>query len=157
MAVRTMQRAAPVVPVPLAPAVGWLEWLLPLALTALAYAVAGAIALVLGVPPSCASPLSPAAGIALASVLVYGWRMLGGVAVGALAVHRIRSCCNAHGCPCRASGLSKRRTRGAGPMRRAAAKRRRSLRRKATEPTTRRSRIEASPVPLPGAACAIRR
>nr|HET7857626.1 CHASE domain-containing protein [Caldimonas sp.] len=81
-----MQRAAPVVPVPLAPASGWVEWLLPLALTALAYAVAGAIALVLGVPPGWASPLSPAAGVALASVLVYGWRMLGGVAVGAFAV-----------------------------------------------------------------------
>ncbi|HZW73372.1 MAG TPA: CHASE domain-containing protein, partial [Caldimonas sp.] len=32
------------------------------------------------------SPLNPAAGIALASVIVFGWRMLGGVAVGALAV-----------------------------------------------------------------------
>jgi PAS domain S-box-containing protein len=81
-----MQRAAPAVPVPIAPSVGWAEWLLPLALTALAYAVVGAIALVLGVPPSCASPLNPAAGIALASVIVFGWRMLGGVAVGALAV-----------------------------------------------------------------------
>ncbi len=81
-----MQRAAPVVPVPIVPPVGWVEWLLPLALTALAVALAGTVALVLGMPPSCASPLDPAAGIALASVLVYGWRMLGGVAVGALAV-----------------------------------------------------------------------
>jgi len=81
-----MQRAAPVVPVSIAPPAGWVEWLLPLALTALAVAVAGAIALVLGVSPSRASPLSPAAGIALAGVLVYGWRMLGGVAIGALAV-----------------------------------------------------------------------
>ena len=38
-----MQRAAPVVPVPIAPSMGWAEWLLPLALTALAYAVVGAI------------------------------------------------------------------------------------------------------------------
>ncbi|MBV9889421.1 MAG: MASE1 domain-containing protein, partial [Rhizobacter sp.] len=81
-----MQRAAPVVPVPIAPPVGWLEWLLPLALTALAVAIAGALALVLGMPPSCASLLDPAAAVALASVLVYGWRMLGGVGLGALAV-----------------------------------------------------------------------
>jgi len=81
-----MQRAASAVSVPVAPSAGWLEWLLPLALTALAYAIAGATALVLGMPPSRASPLSPAAGIALASVVVYGWRMLGGVAIGALAV-----------------------------------------------------------------------
>src|SRR5689334_17569946 len=81
-----MQRAASSVSVPVAPPAGWIEWLLPLALTALAYALAGATALALGMPPSCASPLSPAAGIALASVVVYGWRMLGGVAIGALAV-----------------------------------------------------------------------
>jgi PAS domain S-box-containing protein len=65
---------------------GRIEWLLPLALTALAVAIAGLTAFPLGVAPSCASPLSPAAGIALASVLVYGWRMLGGVALGSLAV-----------------------------------------------------------------------
>src|SRR5690348_13044155 len=81
-----MQRAASAVPVPVAPPSGWIEWLLPLALTALAYAIAGTTAFALGAPPSCASPLSPAAGIALASVVVYGWRMLGGVAIGALAV-----------------------------------------------------------------------
>ena len=34
-----------------------------------------------------ASPLYPAAGIALASVLVYGWRMLGAVALGAFCVN----------------------------------------------------------------------
>jgi len=82
-----MSRAAPVVSAPIAVSdAGWLEWLLPLILTALACAAAGLTTLALASPPSYASPLSPSAGIALASVLVFGWRMLGGVAVGAFLV-----------------------------------------------------------------------
>ncbi|HEX4234228.1 MAG TPA: CHASE domain-containing protein [Caldimonas sp.] len=65
------------------------EWLVRLTWTALAVAAAGMATLALGVASSCASPLSPAAGIALAAVLVYGWRMLGGVAVGTIAAQLV--------------------------------------------------------------------
>jgi PAS domain S-box-containing protein len=60
---------------------------LALAGTALAYAVMGWAALWLSIPPSYASPLYPAAGVALACVLVYGFRVLPGVALGAFAVN----------------------------------------------------------------------
>ena len=61
----------------------WLHWGAPLALTALAYAaVAVLVALAVALPADQASPLNPAPGIALASVLVYGRRMLLGVAAG---------------------------------------------------------------------------
>src|SRR5437762_3116635 len=63
----------------------WIAWGLPLALTALAYFVTGWGAMKLAIPPAFASPLYPAAGIALASALVFGRRMLVGVAVGAIA------------------------------------------------------------------------
>ena len=66
---------------------GWVQWALPLGLTALAYFGAGLAALKLPIPPEFASPLYPAAGIALASVLVFGRRMLVGVGLGALAVN----------------------------------------------------------------------
>ena len=69
-----------------APPVAWLHWGLPLGLTTLACALAGFAALTLALPPSYAALLQPAAGIALASVLVYGWRMLIGVGLGALVV-----------------------------------------------------------------------
>ena len=58
-----------------------------MAMTALAYALTGVLALQLAIPPGFASPLYPSAGIALASVLVYGWRMLPGVALGSLLVN----------------------------------------------------------------------
>ena len=61
-------------------------WAVPLALTTIAYVAAGLAALSLQIAPGYGSPLAPAAGIALASVLVYGRRMLGGVALGALAL-----------------------------------------------------------------------
>ena len=66
---------------------GWLHWLIPLVATGVAYFGTGLAALALAIPPSFASPLYPAAGVALASVLVYGWRMLGGVALGAVGVN----------------------------------------------------------------------
>ncbi len=56
-------------------------------LTALAYAAAGKIALLLAIPPGFATPLYPGAGLALAVALVYGWRALPGVALGAFAVN----------------------------------------------------------------------
>ena len=65
----------------------WARWGLPFALTSLAYVAAGMLALFLAIPAGYASPLYPAAGIALASVLVYGRRMIGAVALGAFLVN----------------------------------------------------------------------
>ena len=59
------------------------RWWLPLALTALAYPGTGAVTLLLVLPAGYASPLFPAAGVALASVLIYGRNALVGVAVSA--------------------------------------------------------------------------
>ena len=56
-------------------------------LTALAYAAVGALALMLAGPPGYASPLYPAAGIALAARLVFGTAALPGVWLGAFAVN----------------------------------------------------------------------
>ena len=84
-----MPRAAASVPAPFAhgrAGSGWLHWLIPLVASGVAYFAVGLASLGLAIPPSFASPLYPAAGVALASVLVYGWRMLGGVALGALGV-----------------------------------------------------------------------
>src|SRR4051794_2530083 len=66
---------------------GWIAWGVPLALTAVAYFLTGWGAMKLAIPPAFASPLYPAAGIALASVLVFGRRMLVGVAIGAIATN----------------------------------------------------------------------
>jgi PAS domain S-box-containing protein len=62
-------------------------WGLALALTWAAYLVTGLLALQLAIPPSYASPLYPSAGIALAAVLVYGWRVVPGVLLGAFCVN----------------------------------------------------------------------
>ena len=56
-------------------------------ITALAYALVGAAALLLAGPPGYASPLYAPAGIALAAVLVYGRAALPGVLLGAFAVN----------------------------------------------------------------------
>ena len=74
---------APASPAPAGPP----HWAVPLGLTTLAYVAAGLAALALAIPPGYPAPLFLAAGIALASVLVYGWRMLIGVGVGALVVN----------------------------------------------------------------------
>ena len=66
---------------------GWARLGLPFALTLLACAAAGQLALLIAIAPGYASPLYPAAGIGLASVLVYGRSMLGAVALGAFLVH----------------------------------------------------------------------
>ncbi|HEX6704530.1 MAG TPA: CHASE domain-containing protein [Albitalea sp.] len=50
---------------------------------ALCYGVVGWVSLRLAIPTRYASPLYPAAGIALACVLTYGWRATAGVAIGA--------------------------------------------------------------------------
>ena len=57
-------------------------WLRPLLVTAIAYALTGWLARLLAIPPGYASPLFPAAGIALAAVLVYGRVAWAGVFIG---------------------------------------------------------------------------
>ncbi len=64
---------------------GGLLW--PVLLTALGYFLVGKVALLLAIPPGYASPLYPSAGLALAATLVYGWRALPGVALGAMAAN----------------------------------------------------------------------
>jgi PAS domain S-box-containing protein len=63
------------------------HWLVPAVLTALAYVLAGKLALLLAVPPSYAAPIYPSAGIALAAVLMHGRAALLGVAAGAFLVN----------------------------------------------------------------------
>jgi PAS domain S-box-containing protein len=64
-----------------------LHWAAALAGTAAAYLLAGLLALQLAIAPSYAAPLYPSAGIALAAVLVYGARVVPGVAIGAFLVN----------------------------------------------------------------------
>ena len=63
-----------------------LHWTVAFALTAVCYVLAGLAALPLAIPPGYASPLYPATGVAIASVLVYGRRMLPAIALGAFGV-----------------------------------------------------------------------
>ena len=51
-------------------------------LVALAYFLGGAIGSLLAIEPSNSSPVWPASGIALAVVLIYGWRVLPGLLIG---------------------------------------------------------------------------
>ncbi len=64
-----------------------LHWRAAFALTLLAYALAGLAALPLAIPPGYATPLYPAAGVALAAVLMFGTRMLPAVAIGSFCVN----------------------------------------------------------------------
>jgi len=64
-----------------------LHWAAAFALTAVCYALTGWAALALAIPPGYASPLYPAAGVAIASVLVFGRRMLPAIALGAVCVN----------------------------------------------------------------------
>ena len=64
-------------------------WLIPSLLTALAYAAAGQLALLLALVPSQAAPIYPSAGIALAAVLVAGRRALPGVLLGSFCVNAL--------------------------------------------------------------------
>ncbi len=66
-------------------------WLQPAAVTAVACTAAGLIALPLVIAPVHQSPLNPAAGVALAAVLVYGRGALGGVALAAFIVGAVAS------------------------------------------------------------------
>ena len=64
-----------------------LHWTIAFALTALGYALAGIAALPLAIPPGYSTPLYPAAGVALASVLLFGRRMLPAVLIGSMCVN----------------------------------------------------------------------
>ena len=68
-----------------------LHWAVASLLTAIAYALAGMAALALAVPPGYASPLYPAAGVALGSVLIFGRRTGPGIALGAFCVNLLVS------------------------------------------------------------------
>ena len=56
-------------------------------LTALAYFLAGRLALLLAIPPGYATAVWPAAGIALASMLMFGYRVWPGVMIGSFCVN----------------------------------------------------------------------
>ena len=62
-------------------------WRAAFALTLLGYLLAGWAGLTMAIPPGYASPLYPAAGVAVAGVLVGGWRVLPAVALGAFGVN----------------------------------------------------------------------
>lgn len=64
-----------------------LHWTAAIALTGVAYALAGALSLWLAVPPSYASALNPSAGVALVCVLLYGWRVVPAVALSAFGLN----------------------------------------------------------------------
>ncbi len=53
----------------------------------IAYALAGLLALQLAIPPGYVSPLYPAAGIALAGVLIYGNRVWPGIFIGSVIIN----------------------------------------------------------------------
>jgi PAS domain S-box-containing protein len=63
--------------------------LLPASAVVLAYAVTGWSGLIFAVPPGYASPFFPAAGVALAAVLVYGPRMAWAVLLGSFAMNAV--------------------------------------------------------------------
>ena len=67
------------------------HWLAALAATSAAYFVVAIVSLKLAIPPGYATPLFPAAGIALASVLMHGKRMTIGVAVASFAATLLMS------------------------------------------------------------------
>jgi PAS domain S-box-containing protein len=64
-----------------------LHWTLASVLVGLLYVACGWLSLLLTVPPGFAAPLYPAAGLALAFALVFGWRVLPAVAVAAIVVN----------------------------------------------------------------------
>ncbi len=74
----------------------WRRAAKPFVLATLACAAAGLAALFLAIPPGYASPLSPAAGIALACVLVYGRSMLGAVLLGSFGVNVVLAAMHGH-------------------------------------------------------------
>ena len=65
-------------------------------MVALAYAGLGVLGLTLAIPPNYASPVFPAAGLAVALVLLFGNRVLPGIAVGSLIINIIVAWRNGH-------------------------------------------------------------
>lgn len=74
-----------------------LAWLVTTLALALAYVACGLLGLQLTIPPNYASPLYPAAGLALVGLVSLGLRHAPGVALGALVVNLISM--HAHGLP----------------------------------------------------------
>jgi len=75
------------------------HWLAAALLTFTFYVLAGLAALPLAIPPGYASPLYPAAGVALASVLLFGRRMLPALALAAVCVNLSLAADPAHPSP----------------------------------------------------------
>src|SRR6267378_4409530 len=65
---------------------GLMSYARPMFVTAIAYFAAGQLALSAGISPSLAGAAWPASGIALACVLLFGWRVWPGVWLGAALV-----------------------------------------------------------------------
>ncbi len=63
------------------------SYIVKLLLLACAYFIAGRLALLLAIPPGFASPVWPAAGIALASILIGGYKYLPAIFLGSLSVN----------------------------------------------------------------------
>lgn len=63
------------------------RWYLRIGLTGLVYWIAGRVALAMALDPGYATPVWPAAGVALCAVLVWGKPMALGVALGSIAVN----------------------------------------------------------------------
>ena len=62
------------------------RWAVIVAVTLVAYVLVGLAGVMLGSTSTLASPMYPAAGVALACVIVYGWRVLPSVALGGFVV-----------------------------------------------------------------------
>ena len=67
------------------------HWVAALAATGVAYFVVAIVSLKLAIPPGYATPLFPAAGIALACVLMYGGRMTIGISIASFAASLLMS------------------------------------------------------------------
>lgn len=66
---------------------GWLRWPLRILLLAVAYVVTAHLSYLMANPGTYASAVFPPAGIALAAVLVWGWRISPGVFLGAVGLN----------------------------------------------------------------------
>ncbi|MDP9044716.1 MAG: CHASE domain-containing protein [Pseudomonadota bacterium] len=66
-----------------------MSWPTAFALTVATYALLGLASLPLAIPPGYATPLFPAAGVALASVLIFGRGMLAAVVLGSLGMNTV--------------------------------------------------------------------
>jgi integral membrane sensor domain MASE1 len=65
----------------------WAELLAKLAAVAAAYYVAGRLGLLLAIPPGYATAVWPASGIALAGILMFGYRVWPGILLGSFLIN----------------------------------------------------------------------